>query len=265
MTAQSTSGRAINVIPGVPAVGDRPFTDRGYTFTSMGTFADRPNTFFVQPANDDKNTASNSVMWTLNVPVPVTVYLDFWGGDTHVNNLGLSDWLQASTSQWVRQADEEGTAFTPSYGPGPVFARTFPAGQIEIMGNGGNGHGTFYLFVETNCNVVGGNCPCGGAPSSNAGVIYDGTGFDQYPPINPSSRMFEITTEFKTVQSEGLILAVGQHGNYDVDHIVIEIVDGYVRQRDFHIISICRALRLANLKSIPFRSGSTSHREATAA
>ena len=122
---------------------------------------------------------------------------------THVNNLGLSDWLQASTSQWVRQADEEGTAFTPSYGPGPVFARTFPAGQIEIMGNGGNGHGTFYLFVETNCNVVGGNCPCGGAPSSNAGVIYDGTGFDQYPPINPSSRMFEITTEFKTVQSEG--------------------------------------------------------------
>ncbi len=29
--------------------------------------------------------------------------------------------------------------------------------------------------------------------------------------------MFEITTEFKTVQSEGLILAVGQHGNYDVD------------------------------------------------
>ena len=81
MTAQSTSGRAINVIPGVPAVGDRPFTDRGYTFTSMGTFADRPNTFFVQPANDDKNTASNSVMWTLNVPVPVTVYLDFWGGD----------------------------------------------------------------------------------------------------------------------------------------------------------------------------------------
>jgi len=42
-------------------------------------------------------------------------------------------------------------------------------------------------------------------------------GYDQYPPINPSSRMFEITTEFKTVQSEGLILAVGQHGNYDVD------------------------------------------------
>ena len=85
-----------------------------------------------------------------------------------------------------------------------------------------------------------------------AGVIYDGTGYDQYPPINPSSvcatackrlfslgcvahtdgavlqRMFEITTEFKTVQSEGLILAVGQHGNYDVDHIVIEIVDGYI-------------------------------------
>ena len=45
-------------------------------------------------------------------------------------------------------------------------------------------------------------------------IADDGTGYDQYPPINPSSRMFEITTEFKTVQSEGLILAVGQHGNY---------------------------------------------------
>ena len=243
MTAQASSGRAINVIKGVPLVGDLPFTDRSYTFTTMGSFGGdlrggtsasataaswntgnaRPM-YYVQPANDDKNIPANTVMWTLNVPVPVTIYLDFWGGDTRkivmlfsvcravrlanpksitiadVNTLGLKDWLLSPTTQWVRQLDESGTAFTPNYGPGPVFSQTFPAGTIEIMGNGGNGHGTFYLFVETNCNVVGGNCPCGGGPSSSAGVIYDGTGFDQYPPINPSSRMFEITTEFKTVQ-----------------------------------------------------------------
>ena len=73
-----------------------------------------------------------------------------------------------------------GTAFTPSYGPGPVFSQTFPAGPITIMGNGGNGHGTFYLFVEANCASAGdGTCPCGGAPSNSPGVIYDGTGFDQ--------------------------------------------------------------------------------------
>ena len=94
MTAQSTSGRAINVIPGIPALGDHPFTDRAYTFENMGTFADRPNTYYVQPAQDDKDTPADSVMWTLNVPVPVTVYLDFWGGDHHVNNLRVgNDWL----------------------------------------------------------------------------------------------------------------------------------------------------------------------------
>ena len=195
MTAQASSGRAINVIKGVPLVGDLPFTDRSYTFTTMGSFGgdlrggtsstaraaswntdnQRPM-YYVKPANDDKNTASNTVMWTLNVPVPVTIYLDFWGGDTHVNTLGLKDWLLSPTTQWVRQLDESGTAFTPNYGPGPVYSQTFPAGNIDIMGNGGNGHGTFYLFVEPNCGSIGdGDCPCGGAPSAQAGVIYDGT------------------------------------------------------------------------------------------
>lgn len=36
--------------------------------------------------------------------------------------------------------------------------------------------------------------------------------------------MFEIAFEWKTLQAEGLIMSVGQHGSYDVDHIVIEIV-----------------------------------------
>ena len=40
--------------------------------------------------------------------------------------------------------------------------------------------------------------------------------------------MFEISFEWKTLQAEGLIMAVGQHGQYDVDHIVIEIVGGFM-------------------------------------
>ena len=58
----------------------------------------------------------------------------------------------------------------------PVYSQAFPAGNIDIMGNGSNGHGTFYLFAEPNCGSIGdGDCPCGGAPSAQAGVIYDGT------------------------------------------------------------------------------------------
>ena len=34
MTVQATSGRAIEIIKGVPLVGDLPFTDRSYTFTT---------------------------------------------------------------------------------------------------------------------------------------------------------------------------------------------------------------------------------------
>ena len=66
---------------------------------------------FVQPPNNDKNTPSNRVMWTLTVDVPVTIYLDVWGYDLH-----YPSWLLASTSQWVHETAMEGTTFTGNYG-----------------------------------------------------------------------------------------------------------------------------------------------------
>ena len=175
-TAQSASGRAINVIPGIPAVGDAPYTDRGYDFTTLSSF-ETMDAYYIQPANDDKNTPPNSVMWTLNVPVPVTIYIDFWGGDAHLAT-GSADWLLATNSQWVQQTDMTGSEFTAGccqHGLGPVFSQTFPAGPISLMGNGGGGHGAYYLFIEANCASAGdGTCPCGGAPSASPGVIYDG-------------------------------------------------------------------------------------------
>merc|ERR550537_1241930 len=82
VTAKASSGRDIKVLSAPPALGERPFTDRKYTFTSMGSFAGT-GMYFVQPPNDDKNTPSDSVMWTLTVDVPVTIYLDVWAYDRH--------------------------------------------------------------------------------------------------------------------------------------------------------------------------------------
>lgn len=71
-TAQASSGRPINVwtTDQFPAIGDEPFTDRSYTFTSLGSF-EGADMYYIQVPNNDKSTPSNSVMWTLNVPVPV--------------------------------------------------------------------------------------------------------------------------------------------------------------------------------------------------
>ena len=82
-------------------------------------------------------------MWSLTVPTAVTVYLDFWGGDDHLEK-GVKDWLLSTSSQWVRSSQITGSSFSPSYGPGHVYMKNFPAGQIDIYGNGGQGHGTFY-------------------------------------------------------------------------------------------------------------------------
>lgn len=107
VTVQASSGRDIKVLSAPPALRDRPFTDRSYTFTSMGSFAGT-GMHFVQPPNDDKNTPSDRVMWTLTVDVPVTIYLDVW------SQVNTPSWLLASTSQWVHETTMEGTTFSPS-------------------------------------------------------------------------------------------------------------------------------------------------------
>eukprot|EP01043_Picozoa_sp_COSAG02_P018093 COSAG02_NODE_835_length_16654_cov_52.747569_9_plen_2865_part_01 len=143
VTVQASSGRDIKVLSAPPALRDRPFTDRSYTFTSMGSFAGT-GMHFVQPPNNDKNTPSNRVMWTLTVDVPVTIYLDVW------SRVNTPSWLLASTSQWVHETTMEGTTFShhEARTPGRVFSQSFPPGTIEIMGNNGRGRGTFYIFVD---------------------------------------------------------------------------------------------------------------------
>lgn len=144
MQATTSSGRPIAVLNRVPLGGEAPFTDRNYKFDTLGDFAGM-NLYFVQPPNNDKNADPNQVMWTLAVPVPVTVYLDLWGGAAHQQK-GLKVWL----STW-QLTTMKGSAFGGRWGPGFVYKKTFNAGSIQIMGNGGGGHGVFYLFVQPAC------------------------------------------------------------------------------------------------------------------
>jgi len=146
LKAATSSGRAIEVLERVPAVGDRTFTDRELTFLSLGDFAGQ-DMYYVRPPNDDKACEASSVMWTLTSPVDCTVYLDLWGGGAHAQ-CGLKAWLDGWTPTPM-----EGVSFLvpgrgPSYGPGRVFRRDFKAGKISICGNGAQEHGTFVVFVK---------------------------------------------------------------------------------------------------------------------
>ena len=119
-------------------VGSKPFTDRSYVFTNTGNY---PSTCtFIRGPNDDKNTPSSSVQTTLEVPFPSTIYLDFWGGDAHLK--GVSSWI----SGWSKTSLRHPTSFS-GHGPGIVMKRDFPKGTVNLMGNNGNGHGTYYAFV----------------------------------------------------------------------------------------------------------------------
>ena len=159
ITAHASSGAIINVLP-EPAIGDQVYSDRAYAFTSLGSFADT-GMYHVQAPNNDKDTPSGAVMWTLTAASPVTIYLDFWRTDTQIASLGATDWLLSPTSQWVNRSDMEGSAFSGPWadtffneGPGRVFSRTFDAGVIEIMGNGGGKAGTFFIFVDVHQNLA---------------------------------------------------------------------------------------------------------------
>ena len=126
------------------ASGSSVFTDRDFKFTSVGNYPD--TCVFVRVANDDQNTTATSVQTTLEVQFDSTVYLDFWRGSDSLAN--VSSWF--ANSNWRVDPHITPTKFTASStkeGPGIVIKRNFGAGTIKLMGNNGNGRGTYYAFV----------------------------------------------------------------------------------------------------------------------
>jgi len=150
VSAEATSGNAIEVLHRVPPVDSRCHLDRGYTFLSLGSFADRPKMLYIRTSNEDKWTSAKSVMWTLMASVPTTVYLNF-RSIHHVSETGAMKWLKRQG--WSVSNLESTVSSGWPNGPyeGPVFEKDFDPGQIELLGS--NCHeGTYFVFVELRDN-----------------------------------------------------------------------------------------------------------------
>ena len=124
----TTSGREIETVPYSELyVGSKPFTDRSYEFSSIGNY---PSTCtFIRGPNDDKNTDPTSVQTILEVPFNSTIYLDFWGGDSHLQK--VSNWI----GDWSETTMHIPTQFSGwggmDSGPGKVMKRNFESGTIN--------------------------------------------------------------------------------------------------------------------------------------
>ena len=143
--ARATSGRPIEVV-GVPSVGSRCHIDRGYQFTSLGDFA-RPGMLYVWTPNEDRKTPASQVMWVVSATTPVIVRLNF-RSTHHVQSTGAARWIVRDG--WRLETNFKSTVSTgiPN-GPyeGPVYAKRFEAGEIELYGSD-TWEGTYFVFVE---------------------------------------------------------------------------------------------------------------------
>lgn len=118
--------------------------DRSYVFTDLGDFADMPNTRYILTSNEDRHTPNGTVMWTLDLRVPATVFLNF-RSMRHVRQ--ADSWL--TVHGWER-SKVKGTVSTgiPN-GPycGPVFFKEVEAGQTDLYGSFCY-EGTYFVFVQ---------------------------------------------------------------------------------------------------------------------
>jgi hypothetical protein len=121
-TLSATSGNTIQ-IANIPSAGDLVFTDRDYVFDSLGSFTNlNSSAKFVRVPNNDKDTPHTSVMWTLNLPAPARVYLDFYAGEAGFDVISADDWLHAVGSGWTLMDDFTGTVMNGE-GPGHVYSQ----------------------------------------------------------------------------------------------------------------------------------------------
>jgi len=152
LTLEAMTGFTATVV--TPAVESFVFTDRTYTFDSLGSFEGHS---YIQMSNEDKHIRHSHVQMKLRLPQPMTVYVAKLD-DTELPWLQAEGWVltglegvtyhgtrETRHTEWSEELHED------HYGPGQVWAKTFPAGAVELRGNNG-GDGSYVMFVANLAN-----------------------------------------------------------------------------------------------------------------
>jgi len=149
--AESSSGRRIEVLDGVPECGDDCHFDRDYVFTSLGDFAETKGMRYIQTSNEDRKMPANRVMWRLDIREPVVVFVNF-RSEGHLQRGGALEWLQRDG--WELKPDFKSTVSSgyPN-GPyvGPVYAKSVqPQNRMHLLDLMGSNcwEGTYFVFVQ---------------------------------------------------------------------------------------------------------------------
>ena len=138
------------------------FYDRNYVFNSLGSFSGHS---YIKMSNEDKHTPHSHVQMKLRSPAPLTVYIVRNSAHAlpwlHSDGWSISD-LQGVSYQGTRSTPHKEWAtdnvanyeFSTDHFPeapwiSEVWQKTFPAGIVELRGDGGDG--SYLIFVA---NVV---------------------------------------------------------------------------------------------------------------
>lgn len=147
--------------------GSDVFEDRKYTFGSLGSFSG--NHFkYIKMSNEDKYISTDNVQMKLRLARPTTIYvskLDLdelpwlekgdWTHETDMEGVSFSGTYEDRITDWdtrevynpeTKTWTAAGSLVTQDYGHGQVWKKTFPAGVVEMRGDGG-GSGSYVMFA----------------------------------------------------------------------------------------------------------------------
>jgi hypothetical protein len=143
ISVAAASGRAYRVATSFD-VGEFTMTDRTYTFTSLGSFTESNGFSYIRVANDDKDTPSDQLQYTLTSMVGFKVYLIYYNGqeNQHTNK---RPWI--SNEGWEVDNDLIKPAWSVSTSMTEVRSKTFPDGSASVKGHNGQGWGVPLVFV----------------------------------------------------------------------------------------------------------------------
>lgn len=146
LRVRATSGRPIEALDDVPAVGANCHHDRDYRFTWLGDFGKLPAMRYILTSNDDKMTPASKVMWELTIRRQVTIFLNF-RSEGHVNFTEAAGWLQRDGWKRCEMSSTVSTGVPNGPYSGPVYYKAVENGVVQLMGSNCP-EGVYFVFYQ---------------------------------------------------------------------------------------------------------------------